>query len=167
VKAVFGVGTAGNGLGQGCGNGKDSVAMEITTEQIRVSTRGNTDIIDITGELGGLLKRLGFREGHVLVFVSGSTAGLTTVEYEPGLLEDLPEAFEKLAPSGVSYHHDRTWQDGNGHAHVRASLLGPSLTIPFCDGRLLLGQWQQVILIDFDNRSRSRNVVAQFTGQRG
>lgn len=151
----------------GHGNRKGTKSMEIMTEQVRVSTRGNTDLIDITGELGGLLTRLGFQEGHLLVFVSGSTAGLTTVEYEPGLLEDLPEAFEKLAPSGVTYHHDRTWHDGNGHAHVRASLLGPSITIPFSDGRLLLGQWQQVILIDFDNRPRSRNVVAQFTGTRG
>ena len=99
------------------------------------------------------------------VFISGSTAAVTTIEYEPGLVKDLPEIFEKIAPAGKRYHHDDTWHDGNGYAHVRAALLGPSLTIPFSDGKLHLGTWQQVVLIDFDNRPRKREVVVQITGE--
>lgn len=139
--------------------------MKIITEFIPVSTRGHTDIIDITGEAVSLLSKSGLANGTVTLFVSGSTAGLTTVEYEPGLLQDLPEAFEKLAPEGKGYHHDATWGDGNGSAHVRASLLGPSLVVPFTGGKLLLGAWQQVILVDFDNRSRQRRVVMQIMGE--
>lgn len=140
--------------------------MDILTDLIRVSSAGDTDLIDITGELQALVDKHAFREGHVLVFVSGSTAALTTVEYEPGLVKDLPAFFEKIAPRGAHYHHEDTWHDGNGHSHVRASLLGPSITIPFREGRLLLGSWQQVILIDFDNKPRRREIVAQLLGTR-
>ena len=143
------------------------MTMELVTDFIRVSTKGNTDILDITRDLSSLLKKHRFLEGQVLVFVSGSTASLTTVEYEPGLLKDLPEFFERIAPRQAHYHHEETWHDGNGHSHVRASFLGSSLTVPFRDGQLLLGTWQQVILVDFDNKSRDREVVAQFTGRRG
>ena len=139
--------------------------MAIVTDHLSVSTRGETDILDITAELGQLVERHRFREGQALVFVSGSTAGLTTVEFEPGLVRDLPTAFERLAPRDGRYHHEETWHDGNGHSHVRASLLGPSITIPFLDGRLLLGRWQQVVLIDFDNRPRNRDLVVQMTGE--
>ena len=100
------------------------------------------------------------------MFVTGSTAGVTTIEFEPGLLEDLPAAFERLAPQGLRYRHDETWHDGNGHSHVRASLLGPSLLVPFEDGRLLLGTWQQIVLVDFDNRPRRREIVVQLQGER-
>jgi len=139
--------------------------MKVITEYIPVSTRGHTDIIDITGEAATLLSKSSVSNGTVTFFVSGSTAGITTVEFEPGLLQDLPEAFEKIAPEGIHYHHDATWGDGNGSAHVRASLLGPSLTVPFRTGKMLLGTWQQVILVDFDNRSRQRRVVMQIMGE--
>jgi secondary thiamine-phosphate synthase enzyme len=139
--------------------------MHIITDSIRVSTKGNTDIIDITDHISHIVAKHKLRNGNITVFVSGSTAGITTVEYEPGLLKDLPEAFEKIAPASKRYHHDDTWGDGNGHAHVRSSLLGCSLTVPFSDGNLLLGTWQQVVLIDFDNRPRTREVVVQMMGE--
>jgi secondary thiamine-phosphate synthase enzyme len=139
--------------------------MEILTEHIAVATKGRTDIIDITSRAGELLSKTGLQKGTVTFFISGSTAGITTVEYEPGLLKDLSEAFEKIAPMSKHYHHDATWGDGNGFSHVRASLLGGSLTVPFTAGRLMLGTWQQVILIDFDNRSRQREVVMQIIGE--
>lgn len=139
--------------------------MPIITETIELSTQGNTDILDITAEAQELVSKHGLNAGHITLFVPGSTGGLTTVEYEPGLLKDLPEAFERIAPTGRRYHHDDTWHDGNGHAHVRASFMGPSLVVPFSDGKLLLGTWQQIVLIDFDNRPRRRKVVAQVMGE--
>ena len=140
--------------------------MALVTDTVAVSTRGDGQMLDITEEVQEVVERHGFHEGAALVFVSGSTAGLTTVEYEPGLLEDIPAAFERLAPRDMRYKHEDTWHDGNGHSHVRASLLGPSLTIPFRQSRLLLGTWQQIVLIDFDNRPRKRDVVVQLTGER-
>ena len=125
--------------------------MKIITDGFKISTRGFTDIIDVTSEVNNLLKRSALREGNLLLFVSGSTAGITSIEYEPGLLKDLPEAFEKYAPTGVTYHHDATWGDGNGSAHVRAAMLGPSFIAPFKDGSLLLGTWQQIVVNDFDD----------------
>lgn len=139
--------------------------MEVITEKFQVSTKGHTDIIDITAKVADLLSKNHLKRGNATVFVSGSTAGVTTVEYEPGLVKDLPEAFERVAPTGRRYHHDATWGDNNGYAHVRASLLGPSLTIPFHDGALLLGTWQQIVLIDFDNRPRDRSIVVQLIGE--
>lgn len=139
--------------------------MALVTDTVSVSTRGDAQMLDITDEVQEVVGRHGFREGAALVFVSGSTAGLTTVEYEPGLLEDIPAAFERIAPRDMRYKHEDTWHDGNGHSHVRASLLGPSLTIPFRERRLLLGTWQQIVLIDFDNRPRRRDVVVQLTGE--
>ena len=139
--------------------------MKIITEYLPVATKGRTDIIDITAHASDLLSKSGLQKGTVTFFISGSTAGITTVEYEPGLLKDLPEAFEKIAPMGKRYHHDATWGDGNGYSHVRASLLGGSLTVPFTAGRLMLGTWQQVILIDFDNRSRQREIIMQIMGE--
>lgn len=139
--------------------------MKTVTEFIPIATRGHTDIVDITPQAAGLLLKSGLQEGTAVFFVSGSTAGITTIEYEPGLLKDLPEAYEKIAPENFRYHHDATWGDGNGYAHVRAALLGASLTVPFKGGKLLLGTWQQVVVIDFDNRSRRREIVLQLTGQ--
>jgi secondary thiamine-phosphate synthase enzyme len=139
--------------------------MKIISEKIRVSTKGHTDVVDITGAVASLLAKHKLNAGNAIVFVSGSTAGVTTVEYEPGLVKDLPEAFEKIAPTGKSYHHDATWGDNNGYAHVRASLLGPSLTVPFSNGDLQLGTWQQVVLIDFDDRPRDRTIVVQLFGE--
>lgn len=139
--------------------------MKIITESIDISTRGNPDIIDITHQVENVLNKAGLKHGSLTVFVSGSTAGVTTIEYEPGLLEDLPEAFEKIAPTGITYHHDATWGDGNGYAHVRAALLGPSFNVPFKNGKLLLGTWQQIVVMDFDNRPRKRSVVVQMMGE--
>ena len=140
--------------------------MEIETLSFNINTRGSTDIIDITEKVQSQINSSGFKEGNVLVFVGGSTAGITTIEYEPGLLKDYPDFFEKIVPSGTSYQHDHTWHDGNGHSHIRAALQGASFTVPFKEGRLLLGTWQQIILVDFDNRSRNRKVIVQITGKK-
>jgi secondary thiamine-phosphate synthase enzyme len=137
------------------------------TERIQRETRGDDDIQDLTRDVQALVDRHSLREGQVLIFVPGSTAGLTTIEFEPGLLRDLPAAFERLAPRGLRYHHEDTWHDGNGHSHVRASLLGPSLTVPVAAGTLVLGTWQQIVLIDFDNRPRRRELVVQLSGETG
>lgn len=139
--------------------------MEIKTLSLKIQTKGFNDIVDITEEVQTLLSKSNLDEGSVLVFAVGSTAGITTIEYEPGLLKDYPEFFERLVPSRQRYHHDDTWHDGNGYAHVRAALQGASFIVPFKDRRMLLGTWQQIILVDFDNRSRSRNIVVQITGQ--
>ena len=140
--------------------------MEIITENISLKTKGFTDIIDLTPSLTELLQEHRFLNGQLTVFVPGSTAGITNIEYEPGLLKDLPEFLEKILPSNKSYEHDNTWHDGNGYAHLRSALLKPSMTIPFTDGKLLLGTWQQIILLDFDNRPRTRTVVVQLIGNR-
>lgn len=140
--------------------------MEILTDSFVVNSKGNSDIIDITNNVQDKINSSGFTEGNVLVFVGGSTAGITTIEFEPGLRKDYPNFFEKIIPSNVNYHHDQTWHDGNGHSHVRASLQGASLTVPFSNGDLLLGTWQQIILVDFDNRSRKRNIVVQIIGKK-
>ncbi len=139
--------------------------MKVVTSSFGVDTKGSTDMIDITAKVQQELKKSGLKEGSALVFVSGSTAGVTTIEYEPGLLKDYPEFFEKIIPSKNRYHHDDTWHDANGYAHVRASLQGASFTVPFSNSELMLGTWQQIILVDFDNRARKRNIVVQFTGQ--
>jgi secondary thiamine-phosphate synthase enzyme len=141
--------------------------MSLVTDSVSVSTRGDSHMIDLTGRVQEVVDRHGFREGQALVFVSGSTAGLTTVEFEPGLQKDLPAALERLAPRGIAYAHEETWRDDNGHAHVRASILGPSLAVPFREGRLLLGTWQQIVLVDFDTRPRRRDLVVQLSGERG
>jgi secondary thiamine-phosphate synthase enzyme len=139
--------------------------MPWITDRIRVSTRGDDHMLDLTGEVQAVVARHGLSRGQALVFVTGSTAGVTTIEFEPGLLEDLPAAFERIAPRGAEYQHEEAWHDGNGHSHVRASLLGPSLTVPFEDGRLLVGAWQQIVLVDFDNRPRQREIVVQLSGE--
>jgi len=138
--------------------------MQVRTERIRVNSKGDTDIIDLTPRLRQIVERSPLTDGQVTVFVPGSTAGVSVVEYEPGLLQDIPEVMEDLIPSSRSYHHDLTWHDGNGHAHLRATLIGPSLTIPFEKKNLTLGTWQQVILLDFDNRPRDRQIVVQLIG---
>jgi secondary thiamine-phosphate synthase enzyme len=140
--------------------------MALVTDSVSVSTRGDSHMIDLTARVQELVRHHGFREGQALVFVSGSTAGLTTVEFEPGLQKDLPAALERLAPRGITYAHEETWHDDNGHAHVRASVVGPSLAVPFKEGQLLLGTWQQIVLIDFDTRPRRRDLVVQLSGER-
>ncbi len=140
--------------------------MPIVTDRVGVETRGESHMLDLTGAVQGIVQKHGFVEGHALVFVAGSTAALTTIEYEPGLIEDLPALFERIAPRDIPYRHEEAWHDGNGHSHVRASLLGPSLVVPFARGRLLTGTWQQIVLVDFDNRPRRRDVVVQLSGER-
>ncbi len=136
------------------------------TEALALDTHGGGQILDLSGALRELVEQHELVEGSVLVFVPGSTAAVTTIEHEPGLLRDMPELFERLVPSDRRYHHDDTWHDGNGHSHLRASLIGPSLTVPVAGGKLLLGTWQQVVLVDFDNRPRQRQVVVQLAGRR-
>jgi secondary thiamine-phosphate synthase enzyme len=138
--------------------------MAVVTKYIQLSTRGNAEVVDVTQHVRELLADSKLRNGLVCVSVIGSTGSLTTCEYEPGLVKDIKEIFDKLVPAG-SYHHDETWHDGNGHSHLRASLLGPSVTIPITEGELALGTWQQIIFIDFDNRPRKRQIICQFIGE--
>lgn len=137
----------------------------IQTSSFTIETKGFNDIIDITGSVELILSDSSLTEGSLLVFVPGATAGITTIEFEPGLLKDYPKFFEKIIPSNQTYYHDETWHDGNGFSHVRASLQGASFTIPFSNQKMLLGTWQQIILVDFDNRPRHRKVIVQLNGE--
>lgn len=139
--------------------------MNISTLEISVPTKGNADMIDITDRIQNLIIENGFGEGNATVFVPGATGGVTTIEYEPGLQKDFPESFDKFAPRDANYKHDETWHDGNGHSHIRASMLGPSLTIPFENKKLTLGRWQQVVLLDFDTKPRDRRIIIQLMGK--
>lgn len=139
--------------------------MAVVTRFIECETRGFTDIQDITEQVQKQVTNSGLDNGVVTVFVPGSTAAVTTLEYEPGLKRDLPELLEKLIPMHHRYHHDDTWHDGNGYAHLRAALVGPSLTVPFCDRTLQLGTWQQIVFVDFDNRPRRRRLLLQIIGE--
>jgi secondary thiamine-phosphate synthase enzyme len=138
----------------------------VTTEKIEVRTKGNCDVVNITEQVSEVVAKSGVSEATVTVFNVGSTAGITTTEYEPGLVNyDIAALFEKIAPANGRYEHEETWHDDNGHAHARATLLGPSLSVPVVDGRLTLGTWQQIILVDFDTRARTRTVVCQIIGE--
>ncbi len=137
----------------------------VVTETISLQTKGNCDIVDITPQVEQQVAEAGINNGIVALFATGSTAGITTIEFESGLLSDFQSMWERNAPQNIPYNHDRRWGDGNGHSHVRASLLGGSLVIPFNEKRLSLGTWQQVVLVDFDNRPRSRQVVLQIMGE--
>ena len=140
--------------------------MELITKFIELQTKGKTDIIDITGDVEKIIANSGFGEGTATIFAIGSTGGITTVEYEPGLVKtDLPKLFDKLAPYNFDYAHHGTWGDDNGAAHLRASLLGCSIAVPFMQGNLLLGTWQQIVFIDFDTRPRSRKITVQVYGK--
>ena len=133
--------------------------------KINLQTRGRCDSIDITSEVAKKIEESGIVSGMVTVFVNGSTAGVTTIEYEPGVIADLKEMWTRTVPENIPYEHDRAWGDGNGYSHVRASILGASLVIPFIDRKLTLGTWQQIILVDFDNRPRKRQVILQIIGE--
>jgi secondary thiamine-phosphate synthase enzyme len=139
--------------------------VTVRTYKITEKSAGFCDIIDLTAKITKHVEHARIRQGLVSVFVTGSTAGITTLEHEPGLVQDLKELVEKLIPSDRRYHHDDRWGDDNGFSHLRASLFGPSLSIPVEAGRLLLGTWQQVILLDFDNRSRTREIIVQVLGE--
>ena len=137
----------------------------ISTSRTTIETRVNCDIVDITDYTAQAISESKINRGTVTVFVAHSTCGISTVEYEPGLISDLQELFERIAPRNIPYEHDKRWGDGNGHSHVRASLVGGSLTVPFENGVPILGTWQQIILIDFDNRGRNREIIFQVIGE--
>ncbi len=137
----------------------------VRAQELRFSTGGAGEIVDITADLAEAVAGSGMMSGTVTVFCPGSTGGITTIEHEPGLLKDIPEFFEKLIPSDRAYHHDETWHDGNGFSHLRAALVGPDITIPFVGGRLTLGTWQQVVFLEFDNKRRDRVLVVQMMGE--
>jgi len=138
--------------------------MKVITDYISIKTRGNTEIHDITSEASRLVEASGLESGTATIFVHGSTGAVTTIEYESGLVEDMKMMLERMAPQGIEYRHNLRWGDGNGHSHIRASLLGPSLTVPFQNNRLMLGTWQQIIFIDLDNRPRDRDIIVQMIG---
>ncbi len=137
----------------------------IYTGTIRLSTKGHTDMHDITPQVRDIVRQSGVRDGIVTVFCPSSTSGVTTIEFESGALADLKRLFDEIAPEDRDYQHNLRWGDGNGYAHVRAALLGPSLTVPLREGRLLLGTWQQITFIDFDNRPRRREIIVQVVGE--
>ncbi len=139
--------------------------MSVFSREIIVPTNGEKDILDITDLTAKKVKESQLNNGIVTVFVVGSTAALTTMEYEQGLKKDFPKILETIAPYDITYEHNKTWQDGNGHSHIRASLIGPSLTIPFISGKLGLGVWQQIVLVELDTRSRERKIVFQIIGE--
>ncbi len=134
-------------------------------EEINLKTSGEVDIIDITGMVQAIVERSGIKNGIALVFVIGSTGAITTIEYEPGLKKDLPEALERLFPRSIPYEHEKTWHDGNGHSHIRASFLKPDLSVPVVDGKLVLGTWQQIVFVELDVRPRHRRVAVQLVGE--
>jgi secondary thiamine-phosphate synthase enzyme len=139
--------------------------MSVITKVITVTSNGESDMIDITRQTDESIKASGLQDGIVTIFVSGSTASITTIEYELGLKKDFPKMLARIAPSEIEYEHDNTWHDGNGHSHVRAFLIGPSLTVPFKNKSLMLGTWQQIILLEMDTRPRERKVVLQIIGE--
>jgi|TARA_B100002003_G_C13949815_1_gene460566 secondary thiamine-phosphate synthase enzyme len=137
----------------------------VVTNRISLKTKGHCDIVDITPQVEQQVTKTNINSGTVTLFVVGSTAGVTTIEFEPGLVSDFKEAWQRLAPDNIVYNHDRVWGDGNGYSHIRASLLGASLVVPFQGKALALGTWQQIVVVDFDNRPRSRQVVVQIMGE--
>jgi len=134
-------------------------------DEISISSSGELDVVDITGKVQQAINRSGISGGVAHLFVAGSTAGLTTIEFEPGAVADLKEAFSRLAPREMEYAHNARWGDGNGHSHVRAAILGPDITVPVRDGNALLGTWQQIILVEFDTRGRNRKIYLTLTGE--
>ncbi len=139
--------------------------MTIITKSIKIQSKGENDIIDLNDMVSEKITESGISNGIVTVFVAGSTGALTTIEYEPGLLKDFPDMLSRIAPNEINYEHEERWHDGNGRSHVKASLIGPSLTIPFKDGSLLLGTWQQIVFVELDTRGRSRNLILQIIGE--
>ncbi len=132
--------------------------------EFQISTRGQDHIIDITEDVASAIMKSELNSGIACIFVPGSTGTITTIEYEPGLLEDMPNALERLAPRDIRYEHHERWQDGNGHSHVRASIMGPGITVPFRDRQMLLGTWQQIVFMELDVRPRDRRIIVQIVG---
>jgi len=135
--------------------------LKVISKTIQLSSKGQDDVIDITKQVSNVVKDSNIENGTVTIFVTGSTAAITTIEYEPGLIKDFPEMLSRIVPKNIEYEHDNTWQDGNGHSHVRASLVGPSLTVPIIDSKLTLGTWQQIVLLEMDTRPRNRTLILQ------
>lgn len=136
----------------------------VITRKISLKSNGECEMTDITPQVAREVAQSGINDGTVTVFITGSTAGVATIEFEPGLLNDFPDMWNRIAPRNIPYAHNQRWGDGNGYSHVRASLLGPSLVVPFTGKSLLLGTWQQIVVVDFDNRPRSRQIVLQIMG---
>jgi len=139
--------------------------MAVITKQIKISSKSENDVIDITKQVADVVLESGISNGIITVFVSGSTGAITTIECEPGLVKDFPNLLSRIAPDDINYEHEQRWHDGNGRSHVKASLVGPSLTVPFQDGLLLLGTWQQIIFLELDTRARTRTLVLQIIGE--
>ena len=139
--------------------------MQIVTRTLYIKSEGEGDVIDITPETSKILTQSKLKDGIITIFVSGSTAAVTTIEYEPGLRQDFPHMLSRLVPRNIEYHHENMWHDGNGHSHVKASLIGPSLTIPFKDSILMLGTWQQIVFLEMDIGKRERNLILQIMGE--
>jgi secondary thiamine-phosphate synthase enzyme len=137
----------------------------IVSDTISLNTRGFSDIQDITGKVLSTVNNSGIHDGLVTVFCSGSTGGITTIEFEEGVINDLKKTIEKIVPSNIPYEHDKRWGDGNGFSHVRAALMKPSLSIPLLKGKIALGTWQQIVFLDFDNKPRTRNIIVQVMGE--
>lgn len=139
--------------------------MKVVSDTIKLQTKGEGDMIDMTSQLSNIVKESKIKNGTVTIFVSGSTAAVTTIEYESGLIHDFPVMLSRIVPKDIEYEHDNTWHDGNGHSHVRSSLIGPSITIPIIHSKLTLGTWQQVVLLEMDTRSRNRTIILQIMGK--
>jgi len=139
--------------------------MGVYSDEINIKTDGEVDIVDITGEIQNIVDKSKLNDGIACIFVPGSTGAITTIEYEPGLMKDLPRALETIAPKGIYYNHHETWHDDNGHSHVRASLMGPSITVPFQNKKLVHGTWQQIVFVELDTSPRNREIIVQIVGE--
>jgi len=139
--------------------------MSVIYNEINIKTKGEEDIVDITNDIQNIIDTSKISDGLVCIFIPGSTGTITTIEYEPGLKKDFPRALQKIAPKGVHYDHHETWHDDNGHSHVRASLMGPSITVPIKNKKLLHGTWQQIVFVELDTRPRNRNIIVQIIGE--
>ena len=139
--------------------------MGVYSDEINIKTDGEVDIVDITGDIQNIVDKSKLNDGIACIFVPGSTGAITTIEYEPGLMKDLPQALEKIAPKDIYYNHHETWHDDNGHSHVRASLMGPSITVPFQNKKLVHGTWQQIVFVELDTRPRNREIIVQIVGE--
>ncbi len=139
--------------------------MAVITQLLKIHSDSENQMIDLTQKISEFVKKSGISKGVITVFVSGSTGSITTIEYEPGLVKDFPEMLNRIIPRDLKYGHEQMWHDGNGHSHVKASLVGPSLTIPFIDETLCLGRWQQIVFIELDTRGRNRDLILQIIGE--
>ena len=139
--------------------------MTVETRIINIKSKRENDMIDLTKKISESISESDISDGIVTIFVKGSTASITTIENEPGLVKDFPDMLSRIAPKNIKYHHEEMWHDGNGHSHVKASLIGPSLTVPFSGKVLCLGSWQQIVFVELDTRSRNREIILQIVGE--